>query len=60
MERTELREDFFKQVKEDPYMHMITRLCGNMWAEGYRQAQKIVTSTHTKISTISTIGQSNG
>lgn len=38
MDKTDLREDFFKDVRTDPYAHMITDLCANMWVEGYRQA----------------------
>jgi hypothetical protein len=40
MERTELREQFFDEVKKDPYAHMITRLVSDMWVEGYRQAMQ--------------------
>lgn len=40
MERTELREAFFAEVRSDPYAHLLTRMLTDMWAEGYRQAEK--------------------
>jgi hypothetical protein len=40
MNKTDLRDAFFEEVKSDPYAHMITRMCANMWAYGYRQAQR--------------------
>jgi hypothetical protein len=38
MEKTELREQFFAEVRSDPYAHMLTRHVTEMWAEGYEQA----------------------
>lgn len=40
MERTELRESFFAEVRRDPYAHMLTTLFTDMWAEGYKQAER--------------------
>lgn len=38
MERTELREQFFADVRRDPYAHMVTHLVSDAWANGYEQA----------------------
>lgn len=38
MERTELREAFFADVRRDPYAHMVTHLVADAWANGYEQA----------------------
>lgn len=38
MERTEFREQFFRETRTDPYAAMVARLCAQMWAEGYEQA----------------------
>lgn len=38
MEKTELREQFFAEVRLDPYTHMLVRHASEMWAEGYEQA----------------------
>lgn len=38
MEKTELRDQFFAEMRNDPYVHMLTRHVADMWAEGYEQA----------------------
>jgi hypothetical protein len=38
MERTELREEFFAEVKNDPYTHAVTHHTATAWAMGYEQA----------------------
>ncbi len=38
MDRTELREQFFAEVRSDPYVAMILRHLEEAWAMGYEQA----------------------
>ena len=38
MERTPLREEFFRLAHEDPYLAMIRKMYVRAWAEGYRRA----------------------
>jgi len=38
MERTELREQFFAEVRNDPYAHMLFKSYVRAWADGYDQA----------------------
>ncbi len=38
MEKTELREQFFAEIRDDPYAHMATQWYAQAWADGYEQA----------------------
>lgn len=38
MERTELREQFFAEIRNDPYAHMLFKSYVRAWADGYEQA----------------------
>jgi hypothetical protein len=42
MERTEHREQFFAEVRNDPYAHMLTQMLADVWVEGYQQALRDV------------------
>ena len=42
MERTELREEFFKLIREDPYLAVVERTWARAWVDGYEQALRDV------------------
>jgi hypothetical protein len=42
MERTDLRDGFFAEIHRDPFAHLISRICSDMWVEGYEQALRDV------------------
>lgn len=38
MERTDLREEFFRRASEDPYLHQVQKMWADAWVYGYLQA----------------------
>jgi hypothetical protein len=38
MDRTELREQFIRQAYTDPYMHLVSKMFADAWADGYEAA----------------------
>lgn len=41
MERTALREEFFRLAQEDPYLHLIQKAWADAWARGYEEACEV-------------------
>lgn len=50
MERTELREAFFAETRNDPYAHMIATMYADAWADGYEQALRDNDLTEQRLS----------
>lgn len=46
MERTPLREEFFRLAMEDPYLAQIRKMYVHAWVEGYRRALDDVLAIH--------------
>lgn len=42
MERTPLREEFFRRASEDPYLSMIQKMWADAWVSGYEEALRDV------------------
>lgn len=42
MERTPLREEFFRRASEDPYLSMIQKMWADAWVSGYEKALRDV------------------
>lgn len=42
MERTPLREEFFRRASEDPYLSMVQKTWTRAWVTGYEQALRDV------------------
>lgn len=38
MEKTELREAFFEEAKNDPWLHTLQRMWADAWVQGYEEA----------------------